>query len=95
MINFRFEDILIILLYFVAVLYIGLRTKRSDSSVSEFIVAGRTLTLPAFVATLVSTFYGGILGVGEFTYTAGLSSWFMNAFPYYFFTGIFAFFSGR
>ncbi|KAA0208433.1 MAG: sodium:solute symporter family protein [Ignavibacteria bacterium] len=92
MINFRFEDILIILLYFVAVLYIGLRTKRSDSSVSEFIVAGRTLTLPAFVATLVSTFYGGILGVGEFTYTAGLSSWFMNAFPYYFFTGIFAFF---
>lgn len=58
MINFRFEDILIILLYFVAVLYIGLRTKRSDSSVSEFIVAGRTLTLPAFC---------GYAGINVFT----------------------------
>ena len=31
-------------------------------------LAGRTLTLPLFVSTLVPTFYGGVLGIGEFTW---------------------------
>lgn len=92
MINFSAGDIAIIVLYFAAILFIGFRTKKTDGSISDYLVAGRTLTLPAFVATLVSTFYGGILGVGEFTFIAGISSWFLNAFPYYFFIGIFAFF---
>jgi len=77
-------------------LLIGMRTKSSEDSVKDYLVAGRTLTLPAFVATLVSTFYGGILGVGEFTFNYGISGWFMYAFPYYFFILIFAFFlAGR
>ena len=85
MVSFTIYDYLIIGLYFAAVLFIGFRTKSSDKSPVDYLVAGRVLTLPAFVATLVSTFYGGILGVGEFTYRYGISSWFLNAFPYYFF----------
>lgn len=95
MISFSVFDYIIIGLYFVIVLYVGLRTKSSDKSTVDYLVAGRVLTLPAFVATLVSTFYGGVLGVGEFTYRFGISSWFLNAFPYYFFIVIFAFFLSR
>ena len=89
---FTTNDYIIILAYFVATLAIGLWTKSSENSVKEYLIAGRTLTLPAFVATLVSTFYGGILGIGEFTFNYGVSGWFLYAFPYYFFILIFAFF---
>lgn len=90
--NLTTNDYLIVLSYFVAVAIIGFKTKASDNSVKEYIVAGRTLTLPAFVATLVSSFYGGILGVGEFAFNYGISGWLLFAFPYYFFVTIFAFF---
>jgi len=86
------NDYLIILAYFVAVLVIGFRTKKSDSTVKDYIIAGRTLTLPAFVATLVSSFYGGILGIGEFTFKYGMSGWLYYAFPFYLFIFIFAYF---
>lgn len=86
------NDYLIIIAYFVAVLIIGFKTKTSENAVKDYIIAGRTLTLPAFVATLVSSFYGGVLGIGEFTYDYGLSGWLLYAFPYYFFITIFAFY---
>ena len=56
----------------------------------EFLLSGRRMTLPAFVATLVSTFYGGILGVGEYGYQFGVSQWFIFGFPYYIFSILFA-----
>ncbi len=86
------NDYLIILAYFVTVLIIGFKTKVESGSVKDYIIAGRTLTLPAFVASLVSTFYGGVLGIGEFTYRFGISGWLMYAFPYYVFVLIFAFY---
>src|SRR5690349_1935243 len=95
MISFTIYDYAVIALYFIAVLVIGFRTKSDDKSNIDYLVAGRTLTLPAFVATLVATFYGGILGVGEFTYRFGISSWFLNAFPYYFFIALFALFLAK
>lgn len=85
-------DILIIVLFFASVVLIGVFSKKSDKSHTSYLVAGRALTMPAFVATLVSSFYGGILGIGEFTYRYGISSWFLNAFPYYLFITIFAIF---
>ncbi|MEP7146285.1 MAG: hypothetical protein ABI792_04700, partial [bacterium] len=85
-------DYLIILTYFLVVLIIGFKTKSSDNSVKDYLIAGRTLTLPAFVATLVSSFYGGVLGIGEFTFRYGISGWMLYALPYYFFIVIFAFF---
>lgn len=89
------SDIIIICVFFLLTSYIGIRTKSKDNSELDYLIAGRTVTLPAFVATLVSTFYGGILGIGEFTYRYGISSWFLNAFPYYIFITLFAFFLAK
>lgn len=83
----------ILLVYFGAVLIIGFRAGRSrkgDDAV-EFLLAGRSLTTPIFVMTLVSTWYGGILGVGEFSYLYGISNWVVQGLPYYFFAVVFAF----
>ncbi|MBK6506925.1 MAG: sodium:solute symporter family protein [Ignavibacteria bacterium] len=84
------NDYLIIIAYFVSVLVIGFKTKTESNSIKDYLVAGRSLTLPAFVASLVSTFYGGVLGIGEFTYRFGLAGWFLYAFPYYIFVILFA-----
>jgi len=53
-------------------------------------VMGRKLTLPAFVMTLVSTWYGGILGVSEYSTTYGISNWVIFGLPYYVFGIAFA-----
>ena len=49
----------------------------------EYLVAGRRVTLPALVATLVTTWYGGILGVGEYSWRYGISNWLVFGVPYY------------
>lgn len=85
-------EILPIGLYLVMLLFIGFRRKETGSREDDFIVGGRQLTLPAFVATLVSTWYGGILGVGEFSYLYGLSNWVVFGLPYYIFAIVFALF---
>jgi solute:Na+ symporter, SSS family len=92
MVTFSFLDTLLILLYFAAVVFIGFRSVRKEkTSTDEYLLAGRSLTLPVFVATLVSTWYGGILGVGEYSYQYGISNWVVFGVPYYFFAIIFAF----
>jgi SSS family solute:Na+ symporter len=92
MMTFSFLDTLLILLYFAAVIFIGFRSARKEkTSTDEYLLAGRSLTLPVFVATLVSTWYGGILGVGEYSYQYGISNWVVFGVPYYFFALVFAF----
>ncbi|HEY4613595.1 MAG TPA: sodium:solute symporter family protein [Bacteroidota bacterium] len=92
MVNLSLLDSLLILLYFAAVIFVGFRAARKQKSdTDEFLLAGRTLTLPMFVATLVSTWYGGILGVGEFSYSFGISNWVVFGVPYYIFALVFAF----
>jgi len=89
-------DFTLILIYFGIVLYVGFRSARkTKSSEEDFLLAGRTITLPVFVMTLVSTWYGGILGVGEFSYRYGISNWVTQGLPYYFFAAIFAFFLAK
>ena len=56
---------------------------------------GRTLALPSFVATLVSTWYGGVLGVGEYSYRYGISNWLVFGVPYYLGAALFAMFFAR
>ena len=86
-------DVLLIALYLAVLLGLGLsRRLRSGSTASDLVVGGRTLTLPGFVASLVSTWYGGILGVGEFSYQHGLSNWLVFGVPYYLAAAIFAVF---
>jgi len=94
--NLATIDIVIIFAYFIFVFYIGIRLLRErDSDLPNFLVAGRRLTLPAFVATLVSTWYGGILGVGEYSFKYGISNWLVFGVPYYLAAAIFAIFIAR
>ena len=77
-------DYLLIAAYLGLLLWLGFYYRlRKDSGAKELIVGGRMLTLPAFVASLVSTWYGGILGVGEYAYNYGLSTWLVFGLPYY------------
>ena len=82
--NLHLVDIGLILVYFTSVLFVGLHKTRSEST-SNYLVMGRKLTLPAFVMTLVSTWYGGILGVSEYSTTYGVSNWVIFGLPYYVF----------
>ncbi|MBE0570143.1 MAG: sodium:solute symporter family protein [Ignavibacteriaceae bacterium] len=93
MISFSFVDILIVLAFFATVLFIGFYTgRKTKSEADDYLLSGRKLSLFLFVAVNVSTWYGGILGVGEFTYRYGLVSWFTQGFPYYIFAFVFALF---
>ncbi len=89
-------DYMLIALYLGGLLFLGLwRYRKGSDSVSNLILGGRMLTLPAFVASLVSTWYGGILGVGEFSFNYGLSNWLVFGVPYYLAAGIFAIFLAK
>jgi len=91
MIHLSLSDILVIAVYFAGVLAVGFRAgRRREKTEVDFLLAGRSLTLPVFVMTLVSTWYGGILGVGEFSYRYGISNWVVQGLPYYIFAGVFA-----
>jgi len=79
-----------ILIYFILLLFLGFKARRKNPSAEEFILSNRSLSLPAFVATLVTTWYGGILGVGEFVHSYGISAWAVFGLPYYFFALLFA-----
>ncbi len=91
MITFHLLDYIVVILYFAAVVFIGFAfARKTKKDEVDFLLAGRSLTLPLFVMSLVSTWYGGILGVGEFSYRYGISNWFLQGVPYYFFAAIFA-----
>lgn len=83
----------ITLIYLLFLLYIVARLfRRPAGSELDYIVAGRRLTLPAFVATMVSSWYGGILGVGEYAWSYGVSNWLVFGVPYYIYAVVFALF---
>jgi SSS family solute:Na+ symporter len=73
----------LVALYFAFLVLLWWRGWRAKLSSDDFLVAGRRVTLPAFVATLVATWYGGILGVGEYSYRYGISNWLVFGVPYY------------
>ncbi len=87
-------DISILITYLLAIFMIGYY-KRNDGSTLDYMLLGRKLSLPAFVMTLVSTWYGGILGVSEFSTQYGLSNWVIFGLPYYVFGIAFAFFVAK
>ncbi|HTY57546.1 MAG TPA: sodium:solute symporter family protein [Bacteroidota bacterium] len=91
MVSLAPADLAVIGVFCAAVIAIGVFTARSSIRDVEFLLAGRSLTTPIFVMSLVSSWYGGILGVGEFSYRFGISNWFLQGFPYYVFAIVFAF----
>ncbi|MBK7497939.1 MAG: sodium:solute symporter family protein [Ignavibacteriales bacterium] len=96
MISFSSLDIIVILLFFLVLLTIGFVTSRKTKNDSEdYLLSNRKMGLFLFVLVSVSTWYGGIIGVGEFTYRYGLVSWFTQGFPYYLFAFLFAIFFAK
>jgi solute:Na+ symporter, SSS family len=92
MVSFSPADLIIIFSFFALLIIIGMIPKRELEGDSEaFLLSNRNVGLLLFVMTNVATWYGGILGVGEFTYRYGLLSWFTQGLPYYLFAIIFAF----
>lgn len=96
MISFSPSDIIIIILFFSLLLSIGfISSKKVKSDAEDYLLSGRNMGLFLFVLVNVSTWYGGIIGIGEFTYRYGLVSWFTQGLPYYFFAFLFAMFFAK
>jgi SSS family solute:Na+ symporter len=91
--TFQPIDWAILALYFAFLLVVGFWKRRETAE--DYLIAGRNLSLPVFVATLVATWYGGILGVGEYVYNSGLLAWTTNGLPYYIFALLFALFLAK
>lgn len=84
-------DSVIVAGYLALVATLGLTAARQRRpGMTDYALAGRALTLPGLVSTLVPTFYGGVLGIGEFTWRNGLSNWLVMAAPYYVFAAVYA-----
>ena len=89
-------DYSLVVVYLIGILLLGFYSRlKKDVSPADLIIGGRVLTLPAFVASLVSTWYGGILGVGEYSYRFGLSNWLVFGLPYYLAAFLFAMFLAK
>ena len=96
MISFSISDFFVIIIFFLAVLIIGFISGRKlGTGAEDYLLSGRKVGLFLFILTNVSTWYGGILGVGEFTYRYGLVSWFTQGLPYYVFAFLFALFLAK
>lgn len=77
-------DLIVVAVYLIGVVAFGLARRHDAASTTlEYLLGGRKLTLPALVATLVSNWYGGILGVGEYSFRFGISNWLVFGLPYY------------
>jgi solute:Na+ symporter, SSS family len=93
MVSFTLLDSAIVILFFGIVLLTGFyAAQKGTKDSTDYLLSGRKVGLFLFVLTNVSTWYGGILGVGEFTYNYGILSWITQGLPYYIFAIIFAFF---
>ena len=81
----------IVILFLITVLILGLKTK-SKSNSNSYIFVGRKLTLIPFIATLVSTWYGGILEIGRYSFENGITTWIIFGVTYYFAAYIFSYY---
>ncbi|MDX5319635.1 MAG: hypothetical protein LPK45_01110 [Bacteroidota bacterium] len=78
--------------YLLFLLLGSFRKPASLNATDDYLLAGRSLTLIPFVATMVTTSYGWILGIGELYYTYGISAWLFLSLPYSLFGLFMAFF---
>ena len=78
-------------LFICFVLFLGLSTKLKENTMVQFLLAGRSLTLPVYVAAIVSSWYGGVLGIGEAITSFGVGTFTVLSIPYYFSALLYAF----
>lgn len=67
-------SIFIILTLFTLLYTVILSRKNDEKSVASYLIFSRKLTLPLFVTTLVSTWYGDIFGVTQIAFKRGIST---------------------
>lgn len=77
-------DWIVIAVYVGFILYVGFYFSRRKSGFDDYFMAGRTLTAPLLVGTLVSTFYGldTLFGTSEVGFYEGISAFFAYSLPY-------------
>jgi solute:Na+ symporter, SSS family len=88
-------DLTLILLYIIAILAIGFSKRSKTTSDDDYLLAARKLSLPAFIMTLVTTWYGAIFGVGEFIFGYGIVGWITQGLFWYIVYFIFAFYFSK
>lgn len=93
--NFNQLDWFVFLLVTVITLFVVMVSQLrapKDNSVLEHMLMGRRLTLPLFIATLVSTWYGGIFGTASIAFSSGIYNLVTQGIFWYAAYLIFAFF---
>jgi SSS family solute:Na+ symporter len=78
-------DILVIVIFLLVTTWLS-RSRRGQppkQNGNEFLLMSRGLTLPLFIATLTSTWYGGIFGVTQIAYEKGIYSFFTQGLFWY------------
>ena len=83
---------LVLFLTIAFVVYGYLKRKNSDNKFIDYMLMGRRLTLPLFIATLGASWYGGIFGVSEITFNYGIYNFITQGFFWYIAYIIFALF---
>lgn len=74
------------LAYFIFIFVLAFKQKipglSGQAFLNDYVLAGRQVSLFAFVATLVTTAYGWVLGIGELYYEYGIAAWLFLSLPY-------------
>jgi SSS family solute:Na+ symporter len=78
-------DYAIVIIYLLGMIAIGVWIARRVKDFTSFFVAGRMMTTPLLISTLVSTYYGldVTFGVSEVSFEEGVVAWFAYSRPYY------------
>ena len=85
----KFDLSVFVILTILTLFYTVLLSRRhSEKSVADYLLFGRKLTLPLFVTTLVSTWYGDIFGVTQIAFKRGINTIAIYGLGFYF-AGIF------
>lgn len=97
MAQLAFVDWLIVGLYLAGMVTVGALLARRHASFEDFFLAGRALTTPILITTLISTYYGidVLFGSSQLAYTDGVVAWFGYARPTYGFFLVAAFVIAR
>jgi len=77
-------DWIVIAVYVFGILYVGYYFSKKSKGFDDYFMAGRDLTAPLLVGTLVSTFYGldTLFGTSEVGFFEGISGFFAYSLPY-------------
>ena len=87
-------DYIIIGIYLMGMIGVGVWFAKKHTDFDDFFLAGRSLTTPLLITTLISTYYGidVLFGDSQLGFTDGVVAWFGYARPTYAFFLIAAFF---